>query len=131
MNQSHRFQRKTLAILLAGLLVFVAGCGNEAAPASAPVESEAETSAIRVLTTTASRGDLSRGTEFVGRLEAAESVKVFPKSQGQIVHTYFSAGDAVKAGDLLLNWTPKTWKPAWNLPICNTNLPWLAQKPAG
>ena len=101
MNQSHRFQRKTLAILLAGLLVFVAGCGNEAAPASAPVESEAETSAIRVLTTTASRGDLSRGTEFVGRLEAAESVKVFPKSQGQIVHTYFSAGDAVKAGDLL------------------------------
>ena len=101
MNQSHRFQRKTLAILLAGLLVFVAGCGNEAAPASAPVESEAETSAIRVLTTTASRGDLSRGTEFVGRLEAAESVKVFPKNQGQIVHTYFSAGDVVQAGDLL------------------------------
>ncbi len=101
MNQSHLFRRRTLAILSASLLVFAAGCGNKADPASAPAESDSGTEAIRVLTTTASRGDLSRGTEFVGRLEAAESVKVFPKSQGQIVHTYFSAGDAVKAGDLL------------------------------
>lgn len=101
MNQSHLFRRRTLAILSASLLVFAAGCGNKANPASAPAESDSGTEAIRVLTTTASRGDLSRGTEFVGRLEAAESVKVFPKNQGQIVHTYFSAGDVVQAGDLL------------------------------
>lgn len=98
-NQSHRISKRIFAVLLAGLLLAFSGCGNPSAPTSAPVETE--TAAIRVLTTTATRGDLNRGTEFVGRLEAGESVKVFPKNQGQIVHTYFSAGDRVQAGDLL------------------------------
>ena len=89
--------KKSVSAAAAALLLALSGCGSTAQP---PAQ-EAVPETIAVQTITAEIGDLNRETEFVGRLESAESVKVYPSSAGQILKTYCAAGQRVSKGDLL------------------------------
>ena len=89
--------KKSVSAAAAALLLTLSGCGSTAQPPAQ--ETVPET--IAVQTITAEIGDLNRETEFVGRLESAESVKVYPSSAGQILKTYCAAGQRVSKGDLL------------------------------
>ena len=57
--------------------------------------------AIEVQTVSASYGTIDRQTEFVGRVEAAESVKVYATSQAKVLETYAVPGQHVEKGQLL------------------------------
>ena len=46
--------------------------------------------------------DMRKTTDFIGKLEAAGSVSVYPAASGKIDQIYFEAGQQVKAGDLLM-----------------------------
>ena len=62
--------KKSVSAAAAALLLTLSGCGSTAQPPAQ--ETVPET--IAVQTITAEIGDLNRETEFVGRLESAESV---------------------------------------------------------
>ena len=49
----------------------------------------------------AAYGTIDRQTEFVGRVEAAESVKVYATSQAKVLETYAVPGQHVEKGQLL------------------------------
>ena len=90
--------RGLAGLLAAGaLLAAVAGCGP-AVPADAQ---QAGPSAIEVRTATAGYGTIDRQTEFVGRVEAAESIKVYATSQAKVLQTYVAPGEYVEKGTLL------------------------------
>ena len=98
MKQSEKMVRRLAALLTAGaLLAAVAGCGP-AVPADAQ---QAGPSAIEVRTATAGYGTIDRQTEFVGRVEAAESIKVYATSQAKVLQTYVAPGEYVEKGTLL------------------------------
>ncbi len=92
-----------LLALAAAMVASLSAC-SESTPAMAKGGGAAGTkksSAISVQITYPETETLERKTEFAGRLEAAQSVKVYPEVSGTVTKTYFSAGDAVKKGDLL------------------------------
>ena len=98
MKQSEKMVRRLAALLAAGdLMAAVAGCGP-AVPADAQ---QAGPSAIEVRTATAGYGTIDRQTEFVGRVEAAESIKVYATSQAKVLQTYVAPGEYVEKGTLL------------------------------
>ena len=89
MKQSEKMVRRLAALLTAGaLLTAAAGCGP-AVPADAQ---QAGPSAIEVRTATAGYGTIDRQTEFVGRVESAESIKVYATSQAKVLETYVTPG---------------------------------------
>ena len=65
----------------------MAGCG--AAPGAVPPEGSqpAAVQAIEVKVASAAYGTIDRQTEFVGRVEAADSVKVYATSQAKVLKT--------------------------------------------
>ncbi len=69
-------------------------------PGAAPAQAEGP-KAIEVQTVSASYGTIDRQTEFVGRVEAAESVKVYATSQAKVLETYAVPGQHVEKGQLL------------------------------
>lgn len=46
-------------------------------------------------------GNLMRNTEFIGKIEPAQSVEVYPEVNGKVIAAHFEAGDIVQKGDLL------------------------------
>lgn len=96
MKQSEKMTKR-LAVLAAGLLAFAAGCGGPAVPA----EQQGGPAAIEVRTASASYGTIDRQSEFVGRVEAAESIKVYATSQAKVLQTYVTPGQYVEEGTLL------------------------------
>ncbi len=98
MKQSEKMVRRLAALLAAGaLLTAAAGCG----PAVPADVQQAGPSAIEVRTATAGYGTIDRQTEFVGRVEAAESIKVYATSQAKVLQTYVAPGEYVEKGTLL------------------------------
>ncbi|WP_308752539.1 efflux RND transporter periplasmic adaptor subunit [uncultured Anaerotruncus sp.] len=64
-------------------------------------EIEMSESVISVKLTSPAVGSLTRSTEFIGKIKPGESVNVYPEVAGKVTAVYFTAGDTVKAGDLL------------------------------
>lgn len=106
MKLKHRsIARRAAALLLTAALC---ACGNSAAPANAGGRGgagggagEKKTSAISVNVFYPETQTLERETEFVGKIEASQSVKVYPEVSGTVSATYFNAGDTVVQGQLL------------------------------
>lgn len=100
MREKKELASRLLALAAAGAMAFTAvGCGAAAEPQN---EAEvAEPQAIEVETTTAVYDTIDRQTEFVGRLEAASSTKVYPSSAGKVLKVYAAPGEYVEAGELL------------------------------
>lgn len=62
---------------------------------------EMSESVINVKLETPTIGSLSRETEFIGKIQPAESVSVYPEVSGKVTKVYFEAGETVNKGDLL------------------------------
>ena len=90
MRKNNPFFRITAAA--AGALLVLTACGGPALPAQGE---GGNTQAIEVHTTS------DRQTEFVGRVEAAESIKVYATSQAKVLETYVTPGQHVEKGQLL------------------------------
>ena len=92
-----------LLALAAAMVASLTACGEstQAMAQGGGAAGTKKSSAISVQITYPETETLERETEFAGRLEAAQSVKVYPEVSGTVTKTYFSAGDAVKKGDLL------------------------------
>ncbi|MBP0981625.1 MAG: biotin/lipoyl-binding protein, partial [Oscillospiraceae bacterium] len=56
---------------------------------------------ISVNLTLPERETLDRQTDFAARIEASQTVKVFPETGGTVSKVYFNVGDKVNKGDLL------------------------------
>lgn len=95
--------RLTLLTLAAVVAVGSTGCSDstQAMASGGGPGTVQKSSAISVQVTYPETETLERQTEFAGKLAAAQSVKVYPEISGTVAKTYFSAGDAVKKGDLL------------------------------
>ena len=80
-------------------------CGGPALPAQGE---EGSVQAIEVHTTSAGQGTIDRQTEFVGRVESAESIKVYATSQAKVLETYVTPGQHVEKGQLLFELDTET-----------------------
>lgn len=63
---------------------------------------EKAASVITVKLALPSIGSLQRDTEFIGKIEAADTVSVYPQASGKIEHLYYEEGDYVESGALLM-----------------------------
>jgi len=105
----------SLVVVIAAAVVAVFALGGfSGAPAGGPPAANAQgganapgakrgsaPAAITVNVAYPERETLSRQTDFAGRIEASQTVKVYPDVSGTVAKTYFNAGDTVKKGDLL------------------------------
>ena len=98
MKQREKMGKRLAALGVAAALLLAAGCSGLEPPAPAQAEGP---KAIEVQTVSASYGTIDRQTEFVGRVEAAESVKVYATSQAKVLETYAVPGQHVEKGQLL------------------------------
>ena len=98
MKQREKMGKRLAALGVSAALVLAAGCSGLEPPAPAQAEGP---KAIEVQTVSASYGTIDRQTEFVGRVEAAESVKVYATSQAKVLETYAVPGQHVEKGQLL------------------------------
>lgn len=100
MNKNKSITKRLAALGLAAALAVMSGCaGPGFGPQAAPEDQGPQ--AIEVHTTTASYGTIDRQTQFVGRVEAAESVKVYANTQAKVLETYAAPGERVEKGQLL------------------------------
>lgn len=83
---------KSIAILLAAVLV--AGCGSAASTDMMPPPPEVSVAPVVAR-------DVRQWDEFVGRIEAVESVELRPRVSGYIDRVAFVEGSEVAQGDLL------------------------------
>lgn len=98
--------RFTAVICAAAML---SACSGEAAPAGAMGGGpggrggamQAKSAAISVNTESPVRETLERQTDFAAKIEANQTVKVYPQVSGTVSKVYFNAGDKVNKGDLL------------------------------
>ena len=105
----------SLVVVIAAAVVAIFALGGfSGAPAGGPPAANAQggmngtgakkgaaQTAIAVNVTYPERETLSRQTDFAGRIEASQTVKVYPEVSGTVSKTYFNAGDRVEKGDLL------------------------------
>ena len=98
MKQREKMGKRLAALGVSAALLLAAGCRGLEPPAPAQAEGP---KAIEVQTVSASYGTIDRQTEFVGRVEAAESVKVYATSQAKVLETYAVPGQHVEKGQLL------------------------------
>lgn len=111
MKQS--FDRKKLTsgiiLILAGTvavstMVLAAGGGGAGGPRGGSGNMgtvEMSKSVITVKLQSPTIGSISRNTEFIGKIEPAESVNIFPETSGKVTAVHFEAGDSVYKDDLL------------------------------
>ena len=98
MKQREKMGKRLAALGVSAALLLAAGCSGLEPPAPAQAEGP---KAIEVQTVSSSYGTIDRQTEFVGRVEAAESVKVYATSQAKVLETYAVPGQHVEKGQLL------------------------------
>ncbi len=97
-------------------LPFLTACSTEASAAEPPMgegpggrggtygsgsEAQQQASSISVNTVAPSVETLALYTDYIGTIEAAESVNIYPGASGKVSAIYFEAGQTVQAGDLL------------------------------
>jgi len=105
MSKTRITKHITIFLSLLSTVAFF-GCGG---PPTMPMEigSEAAAAPIEVQTTYAERGDLSRENLFAGRVEASQTIKIYPEVSGTVAKTYVSVGDYVQKGDILFEFDSK------------------------
>ena len=94
-----------MAALMISTIVFAAGGGGMGSGGGMGPggggnmgQVEMSESVISVKLQTPERGDLTRTTEFIGKIEPAESVNVYPEISGKVTNIYFDAGETVNKG---------------------------------
>jgi len=86
-----------MVLALALPTLMLAGCKEETAPA----RQQAAAPPAAVFVSRVERQAISRGADFIGRVEAIDRVDVVARVTGFLQTRHFNEGDAVKAGQLL------------------------------
>ena len=96
MASSFAFKARNLAfpITLLLSLPLLPGCKEEAAPA----RQQAAAPPAAVFVARVERQAISRGADFVGRVEAIDKVDIAARVTGFLQARHFNEGDAIKAG---------------------------------
>jgi membrane fusion protein (multidrug efflux system) len=89
--------RLTLPVVLALTLPLLPGCKEETPPA----RQQAAAPPAAVFVTRVERQPISRGADFIGRVEAIDRVDILARVTGFLQARHFNEGDSVKAGQLL------------------------------
>ncbi|MFM7414469.1 MAG: efflux RND transporter periplasmic adaptor subunit [Alphaproteobacteria bacterium] len=89
--------RLALPVVLALALPILPGCKEETAPA----RQQAAAPPAAVFVTRVERQPISKGADFIGRVEAIDRVDIVARVTGFLQTRHFNEGDAVKAGQLL------------------------------
>ena len=89
--------RLTLPVVLALTLPLLPGCKEETTPA----RQQTAAPPAAVFVTRVERQAISRGADFIGRVEAIDRVDILARVTGFLQARHFNEGDAVKAGQLL------------------------------
>ena len=89
--------RLALPVMLALVLPVFPGCKEETTPA----RQQAAAPPAAVFVSRVERQAISRGADFIGRVEAIDRVDVVARVTGFLQTRHFNEGDAVKAGQLL------------------------------
>lgn len=75
--------------------IMLAGCGEE--------EAETVYEDLKVATQTPAVESIVNYGEFMGNIEAGDTVTIVAKASGEVLNTYFEEGDTVQTGDLLFD----------------------------
>jgi len=89
--------RLALPVVLALTLPLLPGCKEETTPA----RQQAAAPPAAVFVARVERQAISRGADFIGRVEAIDRVDIMARVTGFLQTRHFNEGDAVKAGQLL------------------------------
>jgi len=89
--------RLALPLVLALTLPLLPGCKEETTPA----RQQAAAPPAAVFIARVERQAISRGADFIGRVEAIDRVDILARVTGFLQTRHFNEGDAVKAGQLL------------------------------
>ena len=89
--------RLALPVVLALALALLPGCKEEATPA----RQQAAAPPAAVFVARVERQAISRGADFIGRVEAIDRVDILARVTGFLQARHFNEGDSVKAGQLL------------------------------
>ena len=89
--------RLALPVVLALAFPILPGCKEETAPA----RQQAAAPPAAVFVSRVERQAISRGADFIGRVEAIDRVDIVARVTGFLQARHFNEGDAVKAGQLL------------------------------
>ena len=89
--------RLALPVVFALALPFLPGCKEETTPA----RQQAAAPPAAVFVTRVERQAISKGADFIGRVEAIDRVDIVARVTGFMQTRHFNEGDAVKAGQLL------------------------------
>ena len=89
--------RLALPVVLALTLPLLPGCKEETTPA----RQQAAAPPAAVFVARVERQAISRGADFIGRVEAIDRVDIVARVTGFLQTPHFNEGDAVKAGQLL------------------------------
>ncbi|MFM7305673.1 MAG: efflux RND transporter periplasmic adaptor subunit, partial [Alphaproteobacteria bacterium] len=89
--------RLALPVVLALALPILPGCKEETSPA----RQQAAAPPAAVFVTRVERQPISKGADFIGRVEAIDRVDIVARVTGFLQTRHFNEGDAVKAGQLL------------------------------
>jgi RND family efflux transporter MFP subunit len=103
---------KTLLVLaLLGAAAFYGGAffgGRSESKAAAPRQQQPQ--APLVMLRAVERADLAVGREYIGRVEAIQSVSLKPRISGQIEEVHFKEGSMVKEGDPLFTIDDRSYR---------------------
>jgi membrane fusion protein (multidrug efflux system) len=89
--------RLALPVVLALTLPLLPGCKEETTPA----RQQAAAPPAAVFVARVERQAISRGADFIGRVEAIDRVDIMARVTGFLQTRHFNEGDSVKAGQLL------------------------------
>lgn len=101
-HMCNRQTRKNIALVLAFSMTAVTaltGCGKE---------EEVKDTSILVETVKPMTEDIELTGEFMGTVEADNTITVMAKASGDVTGTFFEVGDTVNAGDLLFTLDDRT-----------------------
>jgi membrane fusion protein, multidrug efflux system len=104
---------KRVSVVLASLLIMLAGCSSE--KSSEPAQGQAQApQAVPVKVAVVSAMTMAATKVYTGRLEADQMVVLNPQISGQIKHVTFEEGALVKQGDVLFEMHSSTQRSRYN-----------------
>ncbi len=114
LNMSSRFIRTGLACALAiGLLGAIAGCSGSSSSSSAPSGAQQGLAAAQVGVVTVQPENQPVTTELSGRTRSRLSAEIRPQVGGIVQQRLFEEGALVKAGQVLYQLDPASYKAAY------------------
>ncbi|MGH1395305.1 MAG: efflux RND transporter periplasmic adaptor subunit [Trichormus sp.] len=101
---------RKLRLLIAAILLLVGGIAAAwrlLSPINQAPAANSQSSGVRVKVSPVQVGIIEDSTDFVASLESRLSIKLQPRSQGQVTQIYVKSGDAIAAGSPVMQIDPR------------------------